>query len=117
MASRRCCAATAPPLALTPQPSTLDPATVGPNCPGIASNNPGLAKYITGAIGFPFALLQASGAVGWHGWHGCLRWPAVAPLCSCHVLPAPSPLRYLSAFAPFGLQILVCGFELFTTVL
>ncbi|PSC72709.1 nitrite transporter NAR1 [Micractinium conductrix] len=32
--------------------------TVGPNCPGIASNNPGLAKYITGAIGFPFALLQ-----------------------------------------------------------
>ncbi|KAL4858446.1 putative formate transporter [Chlorella vulgaris] len=32
--------------------------TVGPNCPGIASANPGLAKYITGAIGFPFALLQ-----------------------------------------------------------
>lgn len=34
------------------------PAAVGPNCPGIASANPGLAKYITGAIGFPFALLQ-----------------------------------------------------------
>ncbi|EFN58263.1 hypothetical protein CHLNCDRAFT_34412 [Chlorella variabilis] len=32
--------------------------TVGPNCPGIAAQNPGLAKYITGAIGFPFALLQ-----------------------------------------------------------
>lgn len=32
--------------------------TVGPNCMGIASTNPGLAKYITGAIGFPFALLQ-----------------------------------------------------------
>ncbi|KAL4443724.1 hypothetical protein ABPG75_011461 [Micractinium tetrahymenae] len=32
--------------------------TVGPNCMGIAAENPGLAKYITGAIGFPFALLQ-----------------------------------------------------------
>lgn len=32
--------------------------TVGPNCTQIAANNPGLAKYITGAIGFPFALLQ-----------------------------------------------------------
>lgn len=31
--------------------------TVGPNCMGIASTNPGLAKYITGAIGFPYALL------------------------------------------------------------
>ena len=30
---------------------------VGPNCGGIASTNPGLAKYITGAIGFPYALL------------------------------------------------------------
>ena len=28
--------------------------TVGPNCPGIAQSNPGLAKYITAAIGFPF---------------------------------------------------------------
>ena len=25
--------------------------TVGPNCPGIAAQNPGLAKYITAAIG------------------------------------------------------------------
>ncbi|PRW56687.1 nitrite transporter NAR1 [Chlorella sorokiniana] len=32
--------------------------TVGPNCYGIAQTNPGLAKYITGAIGFPYALLQ-----------------------------------------------------------
>lgn len=32
--------------------------TVGPNCPGIASANPGLAKYITGAVGFPFVLLM-----------------------------------------------------------
>ncbi|KAL4447187.1 hypothetical protein ABPG77_007220 [Micractinium sp. CCAP 211/92] len=32
--------------------------TVGPNCTGIAAQNPGLAKYITGAIGFPFAMLQ-----------------------------------------------------------
>ena len=31
--------------------------TVGPNCTGIAASNPGLAKYITGAIGFPYALL------------------------------------------------------------
>lgn len=31
--------------------------TVGPNCTGIAASNPGLAKYITGLIGFPFALL------------------------------------------------------------
>lgn len=31
--------------------------TVGPNCMGIAAQNPGLAKYITGAIGFPYALL------------------------------------------------------------
>ncbi|PRW57490.1 nitrite transporter NAR1 [Chlorella sorokiniana] len=31
--------------------------TVGPNCPGIAAQNPGLAKYITAAIGFPFVLL------------------------------------------------------------
>lgn len=30
---------------------------VGPNCPGIAASNPGLAKYITGCVGFPFALL------------------------------------------------------------
>ncbi len=30
---------------------------VGPNCPGIAAQNPGLAKYITAAIGFPFVLL------------------------------------------------------------
>ena len=33
---------------------------MGPNCTGIAASNPGLAKYITGAIGFPFALLQVS---------------------------------------------------------
>ncbi|KAL4433475.1 hypothetical protein ABPG77_010328 [Micractinium sp. CCAP 211/92] len=32
--------------------------TVGPNCPGIAQSNPGLAKYITAAIGFPFVLLM-----------------------------------------------------------
>jgi formate/nitrite transporter FocA (FNT family) len=37
--------------------------TVGPNCTGIAASNPGLAKYITGAIGFPFALLQVGGVV------------------------------------------------------
>ena len=41
-----------------PRPTRLCPSPVGPNCPGIASSNPGLAKYITGAIGFPFALLQ-----------------------------------------------------------
>jgi hypothetical protein len=37
---------------------------VGPNCTGIAASNPGLAKYITGAIGFPFALLQVGGRAG-----------------------------------------------------
>eukprot|EP00890_Picochlorum_soloecismus_P004791 jgi/Picsp_1/5312/NSC_02673-R1_formate nitrite transporter len=31
--------------------------TVGPNCPGLAQSNPGLQKYIMGAIGFPYALL------------------------------------------------------------
>jgi formate/nitrite transporter len=31
--------------------------TVGPNCPGLAESNPGLQKYIMGAIGFPYALL------------------------------------------------------------
>ncbi|KAL4451702.1 hypothetical protein ABPG75_007364 [Micractinium tetrahymenae] len=31
---------------------------VGPNCPGIAQSNPGLAKYITAAIGFLFVLLM-----------------------------------------------------------
>jgi formate/nitrite transporter len=31
--------------------------TVGPNCMGIGATNPGLQKYIMGAIGFPYALL------------------------------------------------------------
>lgn len=31
--------------------------TVAPNCPGLASSNPGLQKYLMGAIGFPYALL------------------------------------------------------------
>ncbi len=31
--------------------------TVAPNCPGLASANPGLQKYLMGAIGFPYALL------------------------------------------------------------
>ena len=31
--------------------------TVGPNCMGIGASNPGLQKYIIGAIGFPYALL------------------------------------------------------------
>jgi len=31
--------------------------TVGPNCMGIGASNPGLQKYIMGAIGFPYALL------------------------------------------------------------
>lgn len=31
--------------------------TVAPNCPGLAQSNPGLQKYIMGAIGFPYALL------------------------------------------------------------
>ncbi|KAL6766578.1 hypothetical protein ACKKBG_A36605 [Auxenochlorella protothecoides x Auxenochlorella symbiontica] len=31
--------------------------TVGPNCVAMAGDNPGLARYITGAIGFPYALL------------------------------------------------------------
>jgi formate/nitrite transporter FocA (FNT family) len=30
---------------------------VAPNCPGLASSNPGLQKYLMGAIGFPYALL------------------------------------------------------------
>jgi formate transporter len=31
--------------------------TVAPNCPGLAASNPGLQRYLMGAIGFPFALL------------------------------------------------------------
>ena len=31
--------------------------TVAPNCPGLASSNPGLQRYLLGAIGFPYALL------------------------------------------------------------
>lgn len=31
--------------------------TVAPNCPGLAQSNPGLQKYLMGAIGFPYALL------------------------------------------------------------
>jgi formate transporter len=31
--------------------------TVAPNCPGLAQSNPGLQRYIMGAIGFPYALL------------------------------------------------------------
>lgn len=31
--------------------------TVAPNCPGLAQSNPGLQKYLLGAIGFPYALL------------------------------------------------------------
>jgi formate/nitrite transporter len=31
--------------------------TVAPNCPGLAASNPGLQKYLMGAIGFPYALL------------------------------------------------------------
>ncbi|KAI7840455.1 hypothetical protein COHA_005880 [Chlorella ohadii] len=30
---------------------------VGPNCGGLAASNPGLARYITGAIGLPFQLM------------------------------------------------------------
>ena len=41
-----------------PPPTACPLCAVGPNCYGIAQTNPGLAKYITGAIGFPFALLQ-----------------------------------------------------------
>ena len=44
--------------------------TVGPNCPGIAAQNPGLAKYITAAIG------EGAGP-GWgHLWWRCL-WRVV----------------------------------------
>jgi formate/nitrite transporter len=32
--------------------------TVAPNCPGLAASNPGLQKYLMGAIGFPYALLM-----------------------------------------------------------
>lgn len=32
--------------------------TVAPNCPGLAQSNPGLQKYLMGAIGFPYALLM-----------------------------------------------------------
>lgn len=45
----------------TPIQPSVHPPAVGPNCTGIAAQNPGLAKYITGAIGFPFAMLQARG--------------------------------------------------------
>lgn len=31
--------------------------SVGPNCPGIAAANPGLAKLITGAVGLPIGLI------------------------------------------------------------
>ena len=31
--------------------------SVAPNCPGLAQSNPGLQKYLMGAIGFPYALL------------------------------------------------------------
>lgn len=68
--------------------------TVGPNCLGIAQANPGLAKYITGAIGFPYALLMilvragqlvncpsegraSVDDVGQNGWCGCVC------LCVC----------------------------------
>lgn len=42
--------------------------TVGPNCGGIAASNPGLARYITGAIGLPFQVsVPAWRRLGWAG--------------------------------------------------
>lgn len=53
---------------------------VGPNCGGLAAQNPGLAKYLTGAIGLPFQLLiivvRLTGAAGCvaHCVGGWGRW-------------------------------------------
>ncbi len=48
--------------------------TVGPNCTGMASTNPGMAKYITGAIGFPYALLIILVRLGKLGGCGKAGW-------------------------------------------
>lgn len=124
-----------------PPPASCSPRhAVGPNCMGIAAENPGLAKYITGAIGFPFALLQASGwgrccgyRVRWgpglmgldvplssvlQAGCGLWAWPAqglrqsMAKSCS---LKCPHPTMACPCpRRPRCVQILVCGSELFT---
>lgn len=53
-----------------PLPPSLHPSAVGPNCPGIAAQNPGLAKYITAAIGFPFVLLIILVSAYFTSWNG-----------------------------------------------
>ena len=65
--------------------------TVGGNCPGLAAENPGLQKFLLGAVGLPTGLLM-------------VRLAAVlGQLLSC--------LELTSAHA----QVLVCGAELFTS--
>ena len=93
-----------------PRPTRLCPSPVGPNCPGIASSNPGLAKYITGAIGFPFALLQILVRVCM-GSCACARVgvSVQAPtLCTRTPSPPPHPPP------PCAPHTQTCGAELFT---
>ena len=55
---------------------------VGPNCGGLAASNPGLARYITGAIGLPFQLM------------------VIMVRCACCAVPAAPPGLHVSIGTP-----------------
>ena len=108
---------------------------VGPNCGGLAASNPGLARYITGAIGLPFQLMVimvrcaalrcatpcgATLAVCCAGracceicpWFTC--WPPAVKrlVCAPHLPCVPFPCT--PTLPHWRAESQVCGAELFT---